>query len=133
MNERSETYSVKVGNIYIGSKFPIRIQSMTNTDTSDIDSTVDQIMELYDAGSELVRITVNDEKSAEAVESIKSLLLQKNYNVPLVGDFHFNGHSLLTKYPGAASALDKYRINPGNVGGKDKFDSNFEQIIKFNE
>ena len=130
MNKRSETHSVKVGDILIGSKHPVRIQSMTNTDTADVKATFSQIMELYDAGSELVRITVNDEKSAKAVESIKSLLIQQNYNVPLVGDFHFNGHSLLTKYQGAASALDKYRINPGNIGGKDKFDSNFEQIIQ---
>ena len=130
MNERSETYSVKVGNINIGSKYPIRIQSMTNTDTSDIDATFTQIMKLADAGSELVRITVNDEKSAAAVGAIKSLLVQKNYNVPLVGDFHFNGHTLLTKYPDAASVLDKYRINPGNIGSKEKFDSNFDQIIQ---
>jgi len=130
MNERSETYSVKVGNISIGSQYPIRIQSMTNTDTSDINATFTQIMKLADAGSELVRITVNDEKSAAAVGAIKSLLVQKNYNVPLVGDFHFNGHTLLTKYSDAAAVLDKYRINPGNIGSKDKFDSNFDQIIQ---
>ena len=107
MNERSETHSVKVGNINIGSKYPIRIQSMTNTDTSDINATFTQIMKLADAGSELVRITVNDEKSAAAVGAIKSLLVQKNYNVTLVGDFQFNGHTLLAKYPDDASVLDK--------------------------
>ena len=90
MNERSETYSVKVGNISIGSQYPIRIQSMTNTDTSDINATFTQIMKLADAGSELVRITVNDEKSAAAVGAIKSLLVQKNYNVLITGDFNFN-------------------------------------------
>ena len=130
MNKRSNTYSVKIGNIHIGSQYPIRIQSMTNTDTSDVKTTVTQIMQLADAGSELVRITVNDEKSAEAVGEIKSLLIKNNYNVPLVGDFHFNGHKLLSKYEDAAAALDKYRINPGNIGPKDKFDDNFDQIIQ---
>ena len=109
MNKRKDTYSVEVGNIKIGSKHPIRVQSMTNTDTSDVDKTVNQIMQLSDAGSELVRVTVNDEKSAKNVEKIKSTLLQNNYSVPIVGDFHFNGHRLLSKYPGAASSLDKYR------------------------
>ncbi len=130
MNKRKDTYSVEIGNIKIGSKHPIRVQSMTNTDTSDVDKTVNQIMQLSDAGSELVRVTVNDEKSAKSVEKIKSILLQNNYSVPIVGDFHFNGHRLLSKYPGAASSLDKYRINPGNIGPKDKFDDNFEQIIR---
>lgn len=130
MNKRKETFTVDIGGILIGSKHPIRVQSMTNTDTSDVRRTVEQIIKLADAGSELVRITVNDEKSAGNVEKIKSSLLQKNYTVPLVGDFHFNGHILLSKYPGAASSLDKYRINPGNIGPKDKFDNNFEQIIR---
>ena len=130
MNKRKETFTVDIGGILIGSKHPIRVQSMTNTDTSDVRRTVEQIIKLADAGSELVRITVNDEKSAGNVEKIKSSLLQKNYTVPLVGDFHFNGHILLSKYPGAASSLDKYRINPGNIGPKDKFDNNIEQIIR---
>ncbi len=130
MNKRKETFTVDIGGILIGSKHPIRVQSMTNTDTSDVRRTVEQIIKLADAGSELVRITVNDEKSAGNVEKIKSSLLQKNYTVPLVGDFHFNGHILLSKYPGAASSLDKYRINPGNIGPKNKFDNNFEQIIR---
>ena len=102
---------------------------MTNTDTSDVEATYKQIMELYDAGSEMVRITVNDEESAKSVSKIKAMLLQKNCTVPLIGDFHFNGHILLSKYPETASALDKFRINPGNIGGKDKFDTNFEKII----
>ena len=129
MLKRSETYTVKVGEVEIGSAHPIRVQSMTNTDTSDVKSTVDQILELYDAGSEIVRVTVNDEESARNIPAIKSKLLQFNSNIPIVGDFHFNGHILLSKYPETAQILDKYRINPGNVGGKEKFDKNFEQII----
>ena len=129
MLKRSETYTVKVGEVEIGSAHPIRVQSMTNTDTSDVKSTVDQILELYDAGSEIVRVTVNDEESARNIPAIKSKLLQFNSSIPIVGDFHFNGHILLSKYPETAQILDKYRINPGNVGGKEKFDKNFEQII----
>ena len=129
MLKRSETYTVNVGGVKIGSAHPIRVQSMTNTDTSDVNSTVDQILELYDAGSEIVRVTVNDEESAISIPAIKSKLLQFNSNIPIVGDFHFNGHILLSKYPETAEVLDKYRINPGNVGGKGKFDRNFEQII----
>ena len=129
MLKRSETYSVNVGGVEIGSAHPIRVQSMTNTDTSDVKSTADQILELYDAGSEIVRVTVNDEESAMSIPAIKSKLLQFNSNIPIVGDFHFNGHILLSKYPETAEVLDKYRINPGNVGGKEKFDKNFEQIV----
>ena len=129
MNKRIDTHSVKVGNVLVGSKHPIRVQSMTNTNTSDIKKTVDQIIELHDAGSEIVRITVNDKDSAKSVEDIKSKLIQNNCNVPIAGDFHFNGHILLSSYPGAAAALDKYRINPGNIGGKSKYDDNFEKII----
>ena len=129
MNKRIDTFSVKVGDLYIGSNHPVRIQSMTNTNTAELSKTVDQIIQLYDAGSELVRVTVNDEDSAKNIDKIKSLLIQKNYNIPIVGDFHFNGHHLLSAYPDAAAALDKYRINPGNIGGKSKFNDNFEQII----
>mgnify|MGYP002870447049 FL=1 len=129
MLKRSETYTVNVGGVEIGSAHPIRVQSMTNTDTSDVKSTADQILELYDTGSEIVRVTVNDEESAMSIPAIKSKLLQFNSNIPIVGDFHFNGHILLSKYPETAQILDKYRINPGNVGGKEKFDRNFEQII----
>ena len=129
MQDRNNTYEVDIGGVKIGSSNPIRVQSMTNTDTADTNSTVNQIMELYDAGSEIVRVTVNDEESAKNIPEIKTKLLQLNYNVPIVGDFHFNGHLLLSKYPETANILDKYRINPGNVGGKGKFDKNFEQII----
>ena len=129
MNKRNDTFSVKIGDIFVGSKHPIRVQSMTNTLTANIDETVAQIIQLHDAGSEIVRITVNDEDSAISVEKIKNKLVKMNCNVPLVGDFHFNGHLLLSSYPDAAAALDKYRINPGNIGGKTKFDNNFEKII----
>ena len=129
MQDRNNTYEVDIGGVKIGSSNPIRVQSMTNTNTADTDTTVNQIMELYDAGSEIVRVTVNDEESAKNIPEIKTKLLQLNYNVPIVGDFHFNGHLLLSKYPETANILDKYRINPGNVGGKGKFDKNFEQII----
>ena len=129
MNKRIDTFSVKIGDIFVGSKHPIRVQSMTNTLTANIDATVAQIIQLHDAGSEIVRITVNDEDSAISVEKIKNKLVKMNCNVPLVGDFHYNGHLLLSSYPDAAAALDKYRINPGNIGGKTKFDNNFEKII----
>ncbi len=129
MQNRKETYTVDVGGVKIGSSAPIRVQSMTNTNTADVEKTSAQIMELYDAGSEIVRVTVNDQESAKSLSKIKSKLIQLNYDVPIVGDFHFNGHLLLSKYPEAAQILDKYRINPGNVGGKGKFDKNFEQII----
>ncbi|MEL0280272.1 MAG: flavodoxin-dependent (E)-4-hydroxy-3-methylbut-2-enyl-diphosphate synthase [Gammaproteobacteria bacterium] len=129
MINRRETYSVKVGGVEIGSLHPIRIQSMTNTLTEDSKATADQIMELYDNGSELVRVTVNNEKSAENIIKIRDLLLKSNYNIPLIGDFHYNGHTLLSKYSETAAALDKYRINPGNVSNS-KSDDNFRQIIQ---
>jgi len=106
------------------------IQSMTNTNTADRKATVTQILELWQAGSELVRITVNDEESAAQVADIKKALLDNGCDVPVVGDFHFNGHKLLTRYPGCASALDKYRINPGNVGKGTKRDEQFSTMIK---
>ncbi len=130
MNMRKETFSVKIGNLLMGSNHPIRVQSMTNTATSDIKKTSSQIKELFDSGSELVRVTVNDEESAKCIDKIKTMLIQSGYSVPIIGDFHFNGHLLLAKYPDAAAALDKYRINPGNIGGKDKFDENFAKIIE---
>jgi len=120
-----------VGNVKVGGSAPIVIQSMTNTDTTDIASTVKQIMELSDAGSELVRITVNNEEAAQAVPAIRNELNRKGYSVPIVGDFHFNGHKLLEKYPDCAAALDKYRINPGNVGKGKKRDPQFAQMIEF--
>ena len=127
---RHLTNKVKVGNQYIGGGSPILIQSMTNTDTADVKATAAQVIELYNAGSEIVRITVNNEESAKAVGSIRELMLKQNYDIPLVGCFHYNGHSLLEKYPSCAEALAKYRINPGNVGFGQKRDKQFEQMIQ---
>ena len=122
---------MKVGDISLGGQHSVVIQSMTNTDTADIDATVKQVFELWKAGSEIVRITVNSEDAAKSVASIKDKLIQLNCNVPLVGDFHFNGHKLLALYPDCAEALDKYRINPGNVGKGSKRDEQFNQMIQF--
>ncbi|HIF17518.1 MAG TPA: flavodoxin-dependent (E)-4-hydroxy-3-methylbut-2-enyl-diphosphate synthase [Cycloclasticus sp.] len=122
---------VNVGSVQIGHGLPIVIQSMTNTDTADINKTVKQVMELAKAGSELVRITVNTEESAAAVSIIRQRLDAFGCDVPLVGDFHFNGHKLLAKYPCCAQALAKYRINPGNVGRGSKRDPQFAQMIEF--
>jgi (E)-4-hydroxy-3-methylbut-2-enyl-diphosphate synthase len=127
---KKNTYQVEVGNIFIGGGAPIVIQSMTNTDTADRLSTVNQIIDLWKAGSEIVRITVNNEDSAKQVEDIKKSLTDQGCYVPLVGDFHFNGHKLLTKYPKCAELLDKYRINPGNVGKGSKRDDQFSTMIK---
>ena len=127
---KKNTYQVAVGNIFIGGGAPIVIQSMTNTDTADRSSTVSQIIDLWRAGSEIVRITVNNEESAKQIEDIKKTLLDQGCDVPLVGDFHFNGHKLLTKYPKCAELLDKYRINPGNVGKGSKRDDQFSTMIK---
>ncbi len=127
---KKNTTQVIVGGVAIGGGAPIVIQSMTNTNTADRKATVTQILELWQAGSELVRITVNDEESAAQVADIKNALLDSGCDVPIVGDFHFNGHKLLTRYPGCASALDKYRINPGNVGKGTKRDEQFSTMIK---
>jgi len=127
---KKNTTQVMVGNISVGGGAPVVIQSMTNTNTADRKSTTNQILELWQAGSELVRITVNDEASAAQVADIKKALLDSGCDVPIVGDFHFNGHKLLTRYPGCASALDKYRINPGNVGKGTKRDEQFSTMIK---
>ncbi len=121
---------VKVGPVTLGGDFPVAVQSMTNTDTADIDSTAQQIMELAEAGSELVRITVNNDAAAAAVPYIKERLEIKNIVVPIVGDFHFNGHRLLSANPACAEALDKYRINPGNVGRGAKKDIQFSEMIE---
>ena len=129
MNKRHKTYKVKVGSVYIGGNEPVVVQSMTDTDTADAVKTADQIYQLAEAGSELVRITVNNEQSAIAVPKIVNILAQKNCNVPIVGDFHYNGHQLLNKYPETAALLAKYRINPGNVGFGDKKDDRFNMII----
>jgi len=125
-----KTHEVQIGNIQIGGNNPVAIQSMTNTDTSDVEATVGQILELADAGSELVRMTVNNEEAAQSTPRIKEILIRKGYNIPIVGDFHYNGHILLSKYPDCAIALDKYRINPGNVGAGKSRDANFEAIIQ---
>ena len=127
---KRNTIQVKVGDVYVGGGAPIVVQSMTNTDTANKDKTVSQIIDLWQAGSEVVRITVNNEDAAAKVESIKKTLRDKGCNVPLVGDFHFNGHKLLEKYKGCALALDKYRINPGNVGKGSKRDDQFSTMIK---
>ena len=132
---RHITKVVKVGNVSIGGMNPIVVQSMTNTDTADVKGTFEQIKDLVDSGSEIVRITVNTEKAAIAVPNIQEKLLKIGYDVPLVGDFHYNGHTLLTKYTDCAQVLSKYRINPGNVGFSDKRDYQFglmvEQAIKY--
>ena len=130
MKQRRISHKVQVGNITVGGGAPVVIQSMTNTDTADIAKSVDQVMELADAGSELVRLTVNVDSAAQAIPHIKEKLLQKGYNTPLIGDFHYNGHTLLTKYPDCAQALDKYRINPGNVGFGTAHDKNFKQMLE---
>ena len=132
---RRDSVAVKVGSVTVGGGHPIVIQSMTNTDTADVDATVSQIQKLAAAGSELVRITVNNEPSAAAVASIKDQLSKLGCEVPIVGDFHYNGHQLLTKYPDCAQALAKYRINPGNVGFGKKKEQQFaimiEQALKY--
>ncbi len=128
---RKQTQQVLVGNVTVGGGAPIVVQSMTNTDTADVSGTVKQIMELSTAGSELVRVTVNTEEAAKAVPEIQNQLVQKGFSVPIVGDFHFNGHKLLEKYPECAETLAKFRINPGNVGRGKNRDPQFQQMIEF--
>jgi len=127
---RHRTQTVRIGALGVGGDAPIRVQSMTNTDTADIDSTVTQCDELARAGSEFVRITVNNESAAAAVPRIRERLDAMGVDVPLIGDFHFNGHRLLSDYPATAEALAKYRINPGNVGRGEKRDSQFATMIE---
>lgn len=131
MMNRKQTVGVRVGSVQIGGGAPIVVQSMTNTDTADVAGTVRQVTDLARAGSELVRITVNNEEAAEAVPRIREELDRAGCAVPLVGDFHFNGHKLLEKYPACAEALGKFRINPGNVGRGSKRDPQFAQMIEF--
>jgi len=126
---RRSSIGVKVGNVLVGGDAPIVVQSMTNTDTADADATVAQVAALARAGSEIVRITVDRAEAAAEVPRIKERLERIGITVPLVGDFHYIGHKLLTDYPDCAAALDKYRINPGNVGFKAKRDTQFSQII----
>ncbi len=127
---RHETVGVKVGGVTVGGNAPIVVQSMTNTDTADAASTARQCVELAGAGSELVRITVNLPESAQAVPEIKRRMSDEGCEAPLVGDFHYNGHILLTQYPEAAKSLDKYRINPGNVGTGTRRDEQFATICR---
>ena len=122
------TTTVRVGNVNIGGGAPIAVQSMTMTDTADIEATTAQCIELADAGSDMVRITVNQDEAAKAVPDIKQRMLDSGCTVPLIGDFHYNGHLLLTRHPKCAKALDKYRINPGNVGNGNRRDEQFQTI-----
>ncbi|MFA5982779.1 MAG: flavodoxin-dependent (E)-4-hydroxy-3-methylbut-2-enyl-diphosphate synthase [Methylococcaceae bacterium] len=131
ISPRKITQQVLVGDVKVGGGAPIVVQSMTNTDTANILATVNQVIELATAGSEIVRITVNSEEAAKAVADIRNQLDKKGCTVPLVGDFHFNGHKLLEKFPDCAAALSKYRINPGNVGRGKNRDPQFQQMIEF--
>jgi len=129
-NPRRKSVAVNVGGVIVGGNNPVVVQSMTNTDTADVTSTVNQVMALAQAGSELVRITVNTDEAARAVPKIAETLSMFGVRVPLVGDFHYNGHILLRKYPDCARALAKYRINPGNVNIGRKTDDNFRTMIE---
>jgi (E)-4-hydroxy-3-methylbut-2-enyl-diphosphate synthase len=128
--KRHQTVGVKVGKVPVGGGAPVAVQSMTNTDTADVASTTQQCLELAQAGSELVRITVNVPEAAAAVPEIKKRMLDAGCDAPIIGDFHYNGHVLLTKYPDCARDLDKYRINPGNVGHGQRRDEQFATICK---
>lgn len=128
--DRRESVTVRVGDVPVGGDHPVAVQSMTNTDTSDAEATARQVEELAAAGSELVRITVNTSEAAGAVPEIVDRLRDRGVDVPLIGDFHFNGHILLPQNPECAELLDKYRVNPGNVGRGDKWDDHFASIVK---
>jgi len=130
LHPRRKTHGVNVGHVRVGAGAPIVVQSMTNTDTADASGTARQCMELAEAGSEIVRVTVNVPEAAAAVPEIKKRLLAAGCKVPIIGDFHYNGHVLLTKFPDCAVALDKYRINPGNVGAGQRRDEQFSTICK---
>ena len=130
ISPRKQTVGVNVGGVTVGGGAPIVVQSMTNTDTADIEATVKQVAQLWRAGSELVRITVDRDESAAAVPHIRDWLAQRGITVPLIGDFHYIGHKLLTDHPACAEALAKYRINPGNVGFKAKRDTQFATLIE---
>ena len=127
---RRKSVNVNIGGVIIGSGAPVVVQSMTNTDTADVESSVQQIAALSRAGSEMVRVTVNNDEAAQAVPAIVAGLAQKGWNTPIIGDFHYNGHLLLRKYPECARALAKYRINPGNVSIGRKNDDNFRTMIE---
>jgi len=128
--QRHKTVGVPVGNVQVGGGAPVVVQSMTSTDTADVEATVKQSLELADAGSEMIRVTVNVPEAAAAVPEIKRRLLAAGCNAPLIGDFHYNGHTLLSTYPDCAAALDKYRINPGNVGFGKRRDEQFSTICR---
>jgi len=130
ISPRRQSVGVNVGGVMVGGGAPVVVQSMTNTDTADIEATVRQVAQLWRAGSEIVRITVDRDESAAAVPHIRDKLAQRGVHVPLVGDFHYIGHKLLTDHPAAAEALAKYRINPGNVGFKAKRDTQFSTLIE---
>ena len=127
---RRKTTTVRIGQVRVGSEAPVVVQSMTNTDTADAESTIQQVAELVQAGSELVRVTVNNDEAAQAVPHIVDGLAKRGISVPIIGDFHYNGHLLLKKYPACAQALSKYRINPGNVSVGRKDDDNFRTMIE---
>src|SRR5689334_14087373 len=128
--QRRKSYTALVGNVRVGGNAPVVVQSMTNTDTADIPSTVTQVAALARAGSELVRVTVNNDAAAKAVAPMVAQLADMGINVPIIGDFHYNGHILLKKYPACAKALAKYRINPGNVSIGRKDDDNFRAMVE---
>src|SRR5690606_19057883 len=130
MSPRRKSVPVNVGGVYVGGQHPIVVQSMTNTDTADVEATAQQVTALARAGSELVRITVDRDEAAKAVPHIRDRLDRMGVRVPIVGDFHYIGHKLLAENPACAEALDKYRINPGNVGFKNKRDVQFAAIIE---
>ena len=130
LSSRRKTHTVLIGDIPFGSDHPIVVQSMTNTPTRDIEATLTQIIELADAGSEIVRITIDTEAAAEATPEIIRRLRARGYDTPIVWDFHYNGHLLLAKYPEMARAIAKYRVNPGNVGKWDRHDDNYRAIIE---
>src|SRR5947207_9453467 len=128
--QRRKSATVKIGNVRVGSDAPVVVQSMTNTDTADVQGTIRQVAQLAQAGSELVRVTVNNDAAAKAVPAIVEGLEKRNIQVPIIGDFHYNGHLLLTRYPECAQALAKYRINPGNMSIGRKDDNNFLAMIE---
>ncbi|MBI3928529.1 MAG: flavodoxin-dependent (E)-4-hydroxy-3-methylbut-2-enyl-diphosphate synthase [Armatimonadetes bacterium] len=130
MQRLRKTHEIRIGNVTLGGGNPVRIQSMTNTDTADVEATARQVMALAEAGSELVRFTVKDSSNAEAVPEIRAWLRKRGCEVPLIGDFHYNGHKLLVGHPACARALDKYRINPGNVGVGKQHDDNFKTMVE---
>src|SRR3954468_10509560 len=128
--QRRKAVTVNIGGVRVGSDAPVVVQSMTNTDTADVSSTVQQVAELARAGSELVRVTVNNDAAAKGVPHIVEQLDKQGVRVPIIGDFHYNGHLLLKKYPECARGLAKYRINPGNVSVGRKNDDNFRTMIE---